>query len=70
MKEENFDSTRPDRVNEQPRKTSQPFNPSNESRSDRLNEHNPFVPLSKPPKRDVSGRRVDVDDSAFGIELW
>ena len=68
MKEEQSENTRPNRDKQQPGKT--PFNPANESRSNRPNDERKHVNLSKPPKRDVSGRRIDVDDSSFGIELW
>ena len=47
-----------------------PFNPQNESRSDRPSSNKHLSDLSKPPQRDMTGRRVDVDDTTFGVEIW
>ena len=72
MKEENFDGIRPNRDAWQTGDNArQPFNPANESRSDGQRETPRRIGgLSKPPRRDMSGRRVDVDDTNFGVELW
>lgn len=52
-----------------------PFNPANRTdtganTNKKANLNNLFQNLSKPPQRDMSGKRVDVDDAGFGIEIW
>lgn len=48
----------------------QPNNRTDKDASGYSGDQNLFRNLSKPPQRDMSGKRVDVDDAGFGIEIW
>jgi len=73
MKEENFgDLSRMPGQPPQPINLTPAFDPQDRTGSlQRPEQHANRSSTGNPPQRDMSGKRVDVDDIRnFGIELW